>query len=192
MAHSKIVLATGEVLIDLTQDTVAASNLLKGTTAHGADGEPVIGTCTFDVDSSAASAKPAEVLNGKTYGAGGKMNTGTMPNNGASVLKITKKADKVVIPVGYHDGSGYAQIDSNEQAKIIPGNIRQGVTLLGVAGEMTGSEGIIAQEKTVTPSFADQSVLPDSGYTHLSEVLVKAIKVTYAANSAGGTTVTIG
>lgn len=33
--NSKIVLASGEVLMDLTQDTVVADKLLKGFTAHG-------------------------------------------------------------------------------------------------------------------------------------------------------------
>lgn len=34
----------GEVLIDLTQDTVDAAHLCKDYTAHGADGEPIVGT----------------------------------------------------------------------------------------------------------------------------------------------------
>ena len=34
----------GNTLIDLTADTVTADSLLSGFTAHGADGEPVIGT----------------------------------------------------------------------------------------------------------------------------------------------------
>ena len=41
---SKVVLGTGEVLIDLTADTVEASKLLSGITAHGADGAPITGT----------------------------------------------------------------------------------------------------------------------------------------------------
>lgn len=34
----------GSTLIDLTADTVTADSLLSGFTAHGADGEPIIGT----------------------------------------------------------------------------------------------------------------------------------------------------
>lgn len=45
MAISKIIL-NGTTQIDLTQDTVAASNLISPNTAHGADGEPVVGTAT--------------------------------------------------------------------------------------------------------------------------------------------------
>lgn len=42
--NSKIVLSSGEVLMDLTQDTVVADKLLKGFTAHDAAGYPIVGT----------------------------------------------------------------------------------------------------------------------------------------------------
>ena len=42
MAVSKVVLGD-ETLIDLTGDSVSSENLLQGETAHGANGEEVIG-----------------------------------------------------------------------------------------------------------------------------------------------------
>ena len=45
MAISKIIL-NGVTQMDLTADTVAASNLIAPNTAHGADGQPVTGTKT--------------------------------------------------------------------------------------------------------------------------------------------------
>lgn len=45
MAFSKIIF-NGTTQIDLTQDTVATDNLLTNYTAHGADGNQVIGTAT--------------------------------------------------------------------------------------------------------------------------------------------------
>lgn len=190
--HSKIVLGNGEVLIDLTADTVKEDKLLKGYTAHGADGEVMTGTCTFDADTQDANAADAEILAGKTAYVKGTKKTGTMKNNGAVAGKISTKAGKYPIPQGFHDGSGTVEIDSNEQAKIIPGNIREGVNILGVTGTMSGSEGIKSQSKEVTPTFAEQVVLPGAGYTHLSQVTVAAIPVTITDNSAGGKTVTIG
>lgn len=192
MAHSKVVLANGEVLIDLTGDTVEQSKLLKGFTAHGADGEPVVGACEFDVDSSEATAKAAEVLASKTFAAGGSMKTGTMPNNGAVNGTISKKDGVYNVPQGYHDGSGKVGLDTTEKAKLIPENIREGISVLGVTGTMSGTEDAKPQAKTVNPTFAEQTVLPDAGYNYLSQVTVGAIKVTTADNAAGGTTVTIG
>jgi hypothetical protein len=57
---------------------------------------------------------------------------------------------------------------------------------------MSGSEDVRSQAKTVTPTFTSQQILPDNGYTHLSQVTVSAIPVAYADNPAGGKTVTIG
>ena len=191
MANSKIVFG-GNVLIDLTADTLTPDKALKGYTFHGADGEEKTGTCAFDVDSSGATAAVAEVLSGKTFAAKGKVLTGTMPNNGAVSGVISTKNGVYTVPQGYHDGSGKAQIASTEQQKLIPTNIRSGVTILGVEGTMSGSEGVIAQSKEVTPTLAEQTILPDSGYTHLAQVVVKGIPYTESANSAGGITVTIG
>lgn len=191
MAISKVIYG-GQTLIDLTADTVEASKLLKGIKAHGADGELITGTCEFDANTQDATATAAEILTGKTaYNKGSKV-TGTMKNNGAVSGKISTKSGKYTVPQGYHDGSGTVQIDSTEQAKIIPANIREGVTLLGVEGSMSDMEGSNPQSKTVTPSTVEQTVLPDDGYTCLSEVKVLAIPYVESDNSAGGKTVTIG
>lgn len=191
MAISKVVYG-GETLIDLTADTVTKEKLLKGATAHGADGEPITGTCEYDANTQDATATAAEILSGKTaYNKGVKV-TGSMKNNGAVSGTISAKAGTYTVPQGYHDGSGKVAISSTEQAKLIPGNIRDGVTILGVTGTMSGSEGIKPQSKTVTPSADEQVVLPDTGYTHLSQVTVAAIPYEETDNSAGGITVTIG
>lgn len=191
MAINKVVYG-GNTLIDLTGDTVTADKILTGFTAHGKDGEAITGACTFDVDSNDATAAVAEILSGKTAYARGSKLTGTMKNNGAVAGTIATKAGTYTIPQGYHDGSGSVSIDSTEQAKIVANNIRDGVTILGVTGTMSGSEGIKAQAKTVTPSSAAQTILPDDGYTHLSQVTVNAIPYVESDNAAGGITVTIG
>lgn len=191
MAISKVVYG-GNTLIDLTGDTVVADKLLKGYKAHGADGNVINGTCTFDADTQDATATAAEILSGKiAYNKGNKV-TGTMKNNGAVNGAISTKSGAYTVPQGYHDGSGKVQIDSNEQAKLIPTNIREGVTILGVAGAMSPQEGEKAQSKTVTPSAVKQTIVPDTGYTCLSSVTVNAIPYTESDNSAGGKTVTIG
>lgn len=191
MAISKVVYG-GDVLMDLTADTVVADKLLVGYKAHGADGEIINGSCTFDADTQDATATAAEILTGKTaYNKGNKV-SGTMKNNGAINGTISTKDGTYTVPQGYHDGSGKVQIDSDEQAKLTPANIREGVTVLGVTGTMSPSEGEKAQAKTVTPSTVKQTIVPDTGYTCLSSVTVNAIPYVESENSAGGTTVTIG
>ena len=163
-----------EVKLDLTADSVTPDKLAKGITAHDKTGAPITGTST------------------KTAYARGAKLTGTMPNNGAVAGKITQKDGKYTIPMGFHDGSGSAAIDETEQAKLVPANIREGVTILGVAGSMSSSEGMKPQAKSVTPTFEQQTVLPDRDYNCLSQVTVAAIPTNYVDNAAGGQTLTVG
>lgn len=150
--NSKIVFY-GETLMDLTGDNVTADKLLSGTTAHDKTGAPVTGTCTFDADTKDATATAAEILTGKTAYKNGQKVTGTMPNKGAVALKVTQKGIPVSIPAGYHDGSGTAGIADTEEAKLIAGNIKSGVEILGVTGTYAG-ELVNGQKKTVTPAKA--------------------------------------
>ncbi len=76
-------------------------------------------------------------------------------------------------------------------AKIIPANIKSGVTMLGVEGKYAG-EAVSAQVKTIIPLTTAQTILPDSGYDYLSQVNIEAISYVETQNAAGGITVTIG
>lgn len=189
---NKVIIGT-DVKLDLTQDDITPDKLAAGIKAHDKSGAPIVGTSTKDADTSDATAVAAEILKDKTaYVAGSKL-TGTMPNNGAKHLKIADKNTPVSIPMGFHDGSGDATLDATEAAKLIPGNIRQGITLLGVEGNMSGTEGAKPQAKTVTPTFASQEITPDSPtYNFLSSVTVAAIPVTYTDNAQGGQTLKVG
>ena len=179
-----------ETKFDLTADTVAADKLLKDFTAHDKSGAPITGTCTYDADTQDATAAVAEILEGKTAYARGTKLTGTMPNKGAVSGTITDKT-AYTIPMGFHDGSGTVSIDATELAKIIPANIKSGVSILGETGTYGGEE-VKAQTKSVTPTMSVQTVLPDEGFDYLSQVSVAAIPVTYSDNAAGGQTCTIG
>lgn len=178
-------------LIDLTGDTVEPSKVLSGVTAHDKSGAPITDTCEYDVNSTDGTAAVAEILVGKTAYARGTKLTGTMPNNGSVTGEIDSLDGEYTIPMGFHDGSGKVGIADTEAEKIVAGNIKAGVEILGVTGTYGGEE-ISAQAKTVTPRTTQQTVQPDTGYDYLSAVTVNAIPYTESDNSAGGVTVTIG
>ena len=179
-----------ETKFDLTADTVTADKLLKDITAHDKSGAPITGTCTYDADTQDATAAVAEILEGKTAYARGTKLTGTMPNKGAVSGTIATK-EAYTIPMGFHDGSGTVSIDATESAKIVAGNIKKGISILGVEGTY-GGDAAKVQTKSVTPTMSAQTVLPDEGFDYLSQVEVAAIPVNYSDNAAGGQTVTIG
>ena len=85
-------------------------------------------------DPSDASAAQGDVLSGKTFYKDGGKSTGSMANNGDTSGDIEAVAGTVTIPAGYTSG-GTVGIKSTEQAKIISGNIKSGVTILGVSGD---------------------------------------------------------
>ena len=192
MAKNKIIYG-GQTLIDLTDATLGQSDgdkILASETAYGKDGEKITGSCTFDADTSDATASASEILATKTAYVNGNKVTGTMPNNGAVAGTIDDVSTPYTVPQGYHDGSGTVSVDSTEAAKIIPGNIKSGVEILGVTGDYTGEE-VTAQAKTATPYTTQQVVLPDANYDYLSQVTLEAIYYNEVAN-AYGTTVEIG
>ena len=183
-----------EVLIDLTQDDITAADVASGKKFHLPSGAPSTGTNTYDADTSDATAVAAEILATKTAYKGGAKLTGTMPNRGQQNGTIATKTGSVTIQQGYHDGSGSVTIDNAEQAKLIATNIREGITLLGVTGTMSGSEGVKATQATITPYTTTQTITPaDLGdFNSISQINVAAIAYTESDNNAGGVTVTIG
>lgn len=93
------------------------------------------GTAKF-YDTAGANIEAADLPVGKTgFGASGEVQ-GSMPVNGDVSGTISTKAGTVTIPAGKTTG-GTVGISATEQAKIIAGNIKSGVTILGQAGSLS-------------------------------------------------------
>ena len=195
------IIYNGNTLIDLTGDTITAADVINSKTFHLKDGSIATGSCTYDADTSDATALGAEILATKTAYVSGTKVTGTMPNRGQVTTAITTVSQSVTIQNGYHDGSGSVSIDSTEQAKIVAGNIKTGVEILGVTGTYTGDE--IAQAHatvgSATPTVSQQIILPssynvdqDDDFLYFTQFTVAPIPYSEVVNAAGGLTVTIG
>lgn len=191
---SKVVYGN-ETLIDLTSDSVAADKLLIGYTAHGADGAPISGACAYNANTSGDTVSVAAVLSGVTFhNAAGVAQTGTMPNIGQQEGTLVARDSAVAINAGYHDGSGSIGLGSTDKAALISDNIREGVTILGVLGTMSGSEDVKATSLSATPYTTAKTYNPvDLGdYNYFSQVTVSAIAYATNSNTGGGITATIG
>ena len=79
------------------------------------------------------TAQASDVLAGKTIGTENGIVTGTMPNRGAISNTITTQGGQITIPQGYHDGRGIVKA---QFANLIASNIRKGVNIGGVVGDL--------------------------------------------------------
>lgn len=191
---NKVVFGNTTVM-DISDTTADATKVLYGEKFYDRSGAPQTGSCTYDADTSDADAVAGEILDTKTAYVNGNKLTGSMPNRGAVTLTIDDVNDELAITNGYHDGSGIAKLDATEKSKIIAGNIKKDVVILGVTGTYEGAATPTSTAKTVTPYTTSKTYLPSSESTpvdYYSQVTVNAISYTETDNAAGGKTVTIG
>ena len=189
---NQVGLADGTVLIDLTSDTAVASDVQSGKYFHLATGERVQGTCTYDSDTTDADAVAADILEGKFAYVNKNKIEGSMTNRGTVTGTISTASGTYTIPAGCHSGLGSVGISSTEQEKIIAGNIKSGITILGVTGSYSG-ESVTAGALSATPYLTSKTYQPSViEKDYFSEVTVASIAITRTDNAAGGVTVTIG
>jgi len=100
--------------------------------------------------------------------------TGTMTNNGTVSTDISAKAAEVTIAQGYHSGSGKVKISAAEQAKIIEGNIKTSVNMLGVVG--TFGDGVAGD--TIIANASTSRYFDSTAYKKYKEITVST-KGTY-------------
>ena len=189
---NQVGLADGTILLDVSTDTAAQEDVASGKYFHLKTGQRVQGTNTYDSDTTDADATAADIAYGKTAYVNKNKITGELPIIGSTSGTIDTVAGTYTIPAGIHSGLGSVAIDNTEQSKIIPGNIKSGIQILGVTGSYSG-ESVTAGSLSATPYLTGKTYQPsDISKDYFSEVTVAAITITRTDNAAGGVTVTIG
>ena len=189
--NNKIELANGEILIDLTNDDVKPEHVKKDIWFHDKTGERKQGTNENTVDASGVLTECSEVLEGRAFGKGSTVETGTMPDNSGKTVVMTSK-EGVVIPTGYYDAATKAELSSEDYKNLVSAHIKEGITILGVEGSY-GADDFTSTTKEVTPAFTEQTfTATEDGFSFYSAVKVAPINVDRKDNDAGGVTVTIG
>lgn len=192
--HVNKVVFGNTTIMDISDTTADPTKVLASEKFYDRSGAPQTGTCTFDADTSDADATAAEILLNKTAYVNGNRLTGTMPNRGAVTGVITDADDVYSIQNGYHDGSGTVSLDPIEVAKILPGNIKKDIEILGVTGTYEGAATPTSTAKTVTPYTTAKTYNPtaDDSVDYYSQITVNAITYTEVDNQQGGKSVYIG
>lgn len=153
---------------------MAQNVIVRGVTYTGVEklSLPISGGSALFRDTSDADATSGDVLSGKkAYNANGKINGG-MTNQGAVSGTISDKDTPFQIQQGYHNGSGSVEIAAAQKALLIPGNIRDSVTILGVTGNYTGGGGVSSSDAILFVTVPSGStVTATKGGTTLSPTM---------------------
>lgn len=129
-------MAKTDNLTDFLTNTADAIRTAEGSTnaINPQDFEIKITALKLSVQTADANATAADILANKTAYANGQKLYGSLPNKGEANIELTDLTTKTV-ERGYYSG-GTAKIADAESAKIIPENIKSGVTVLGVEGTL--------------------------------------------------------
>ena len=135
------------IINGVTYQNVASVQIPKG--GSGASGNAIFYE-TSDADVNGGSLKNKVLSGYKAYGTDGGF-YGTMTNVGKQDIELSSLSG-VTISEGYHNGTGTARISATEQNKIVAGNIKSGVTILGVSGSSVVVDTTVASANVPTAS----------------------------------------
>lgn len=120
------------------------SNIKDNNIKAGVNILGVIGTLDV-LDTSDATANRSTILSGSTAYVDGVKITGAMANNGR--LNYTPSTRAQTIPSGYTSGGTISAVTASIDSNIKAGNIKKGVTILGVEGNLSDN-GIDTSDAT--------------------------------------------
>ena len=152
---------TGTVSISMETKTVTPTTAQQ--TVNPTEGK-VLSAVTVNaipaqyVDTSDATATAAQILDGATAYAAGKLVEGAMPNNGAASKALDATTTSYTIPAGYHNGEGTVSV-SLETKSATPTKSSQ--TISPTAGKLLSSVTVAAIPDTYQDVFGVTAVAAD-------------------------------
>ena len=201
MAVSKVIL-NGTTLMDTTDKTVTAANLLNGYTALKNDGTTVTGeyvpsVATLQSKTVSPSTSQQTVSPDSGYDGLSSVTVNAMPSGTAGTPTATKgtvSSNSVTVTpsvtnvTGYITGgtkTGTAVTVTAEELASGTKNITENGEGIDVVGYLDVDVNVTPtlQTKSVTPTESAQTVTPDSGYDGLSQVNVARIPTNYIVPS---------
>lgn len=124
-----------------------------------------------------ATATRFQILNGYTAYVKGSKITGFMPNNGTLSYDPTTEVQN--IPEGYTTGGTINAVTSNIDSNIQAGNIKSGINILGITGNLIELNGT---NLDVALSNTNQSITPNSPYNGFTVVNIPAVNASIDSN----------
>lgn len=129
MAYSKVVF-NNRTLIDLTADTITASDLRQGVTAHGANGEAITGT----VYTASMLPKYFDLHNG--YVSNGTWRYNTAVKYSADIYEV-KSGHQYFFTLGGNYGNRFVMMFTTEDVSLATADIAG--TALSIEGSNAGA-----------------------------------------------------
>jgi hypothetical protein len=167
---------------DTSDATATASDILAPKTAYAGNAK-ITGTLGTETKTVKSSTSVQTV----TPTSGNLINEITVQPIDLESKNITPSTSaQTITPSANKDGISQVNVgavDNTIDNNIIAGNIKSGVSILGVTGNVIEKNG---QSKTVTPTTSQQIVQPDSGYNALNQVIVNAVTSAIDNNIVAG------
>jgi hypothetical protein len=131
-------------------------------------------------EGASGNATASDLLSGKTATTDAGEIVGTMPNRGAVANTITTQGGQYTIPAGYHNGAGKITASF---ANLVAGNIKSGVNIGGVVGELKEGAIISTQHGLATMANNTRSLDISISSVNLGKAIIILSNPMYTSTS---------